>query len=85
MGRPEQLAVEATYDEFGNVLTEAVPYIAPIEPVPVTIEVTNEDGVVQTVPNPIVVKDEAERSAAQEVIVNVTQAALDLYELRSAG
>lgn len=82
-GRPEQIAVDATYDADGVELTPAIPYIAGVEPLPEFVEV-EVDGVLTTIRNPMVVQDEAERAAAQGVIDGAVADVLGLSALRSA-
>jgi hypothetical protein len=73
-GRPEVYEDQPTgeFDEEGNELTAPVLVQTAIEPLEPTVEETtyDEDGnaSTQTVPNPLIVKDEAERAAAQAVI-----------------
>jgi len=62
-------------------VTETI-VIAAIEPLEATVEVTSYDfetdtSTTETVPNPLIVKDDEERSAAQEVIDNTPQEVKD--------
>lgn len=82
-GRPEQIAVDATYDADGIELTPAIPYIAGVEPLPEFVEV-EIGGALTTIRNPAVVQDEAERAAAQAVIDGAGVDVLELAGLRSA-
>jgi hypothetical protein len=73
-GRPEVYEDQPTgeFDEEGNELMAPVLVQTTIEPLEPTVEETtyDEDGnaSTQTVKNPLIVKDEAEREAAQAVI-----------------
>ncbi len=73
-GRPEVYEDQRTgeFDEEGNEITEPVLVQPAIEPLEPTVEQTvyDEDGnaSTETVPNPLIVKDEEERAAAQAVI-----------------
>ena len=55
-----------------------------IEPLDATVEVTTqemgEDPVTTTVANPLIVKDDEERTAAQDIINNTPQAVKDLVD-----
>jgi len=73
-GRPEVYEDQPTgeYDEEGNEVLVPVLVQSAIEPLPATVEKTtyDEDGnaTTETVPNPLIVTDDAERTAAQAVI-----------------
>ena len=73
-GRPEVYEDQPTgeFDEEGNEVTVPVLVQTAIDPLEPTVEETtyDEDGnaTTQTVPNPLIVKDDAEREAAQAVI-----------------
>lgn len=63
------------FDENGEQATETVEIAPAIDPLDATVEqpVYNEDGEqtgTETVPNPLIVADDAERAAAQDVIDN---------------
>jgi hypothetical protein len=49
---------------------------------PETVEVTDMEGNVTTVPNPAFVQDQAERSIAESLLTSSTQETLDLVALR---
>ena len=76
-------------EETGEVTQEFVPAIAAIEPLPATVEQPNYDqetGMLidyETVPNPLIVIDEAERVKAQSTIDNATAGVLNLAVLRT--
>jgi hypothetical protein len=62
-------------------VTETV-VIPAIEPLEATVEVTSTDfetdtTITETVPNPLIVKDDEERTAAQDIINNTPQAVKD--------
>jgi len=74
-GRPELTEQQPTgeYDENGEPITETVVVQTAIDPVEPTVEqpVYDEEGNqtgTETVTNPVIVKDEAERAEAQAVI-----------------
>ena len=74
-GRPELTEEQPTgqFDEQGNEIMETVVVQTAIDPVEPTVEqpVYDEEGNqtgTETVPNPLIVQDEAERAAAQAVI-----------------
>lgn len=76
-GRPELTEEQPTgqFDEQGNEVMETVVVQTAIDPVEPTVEqpVYDEDGNqtgTETVPNPLIVQDEAERAAAQAVVNN---------------
>ena len=65
-------------------VTETV-VIPAIEPLEATVEVTTYDmetdtSTTETVPNPLIVKDDEERTAAQDIINNTPQAVKDLVD-----
>jgi hypothetical protein len=74
-GRPEITEEQPTgeYDEEGNEITETVVVQTAIDPVEATVEQPvydaegNQTGT-ETVTNPLIVRDEAERAEAQAVI-----------------
>ena len=73
--------------DTGEIILEYVPAIAGIDPLPATIElkVRDDEGAVtgtETVPNPAIVQDEAERAAAGEVVNNAFNDVLLLVEAR---
>jgi hypothetical protein len=83
-GRPEITEEQPTgeYDEEGNEITETVVLQTAIDPVEPTVEqpVYDDEGNqtgTETVTNPLIVQDEAERSAAQSVIDNTPQEVAD--------
>jgi len=84
-GRPEITEEQPTgeYDEEGNEITEAVVVQTAIDPVEPTVEQpvydpeTGEQTGTETVTNPLIVKDEAERAAAQAVIDQTPQEVKD--------
>lgn len=75
-GRPEQIEAQPTgeFDENGDPVTETVITAPAIDPLPATVEQpvvdpeTGEQTGVETVPNPAIVADDAERAQAQAVI-----------------
>lgn len=74
-GRPEVYEDQPTgqFDEEGNEITESVLVQTAIEPLEATIEqpIYDEEGNqtgTETVPNPAIVQDDAERARAQAVI-----------------
>jgi hypothetical protein len=73
-GRPEVWEDQPTgeYDEDGNEVMESVLVQAAVDPLDATVEVTTYDvdgnGTTETVANPLIVEDEAERAAAQSII-----------------
>jgi len=73
-GRPEVWEDQPTgdYDEEGNEVMESVLVQAAVEPLEPTVEVTKYDvdgnGTTETVANPLIVEDEAERAAAQSIV-----------------
>lgn len=83
-GQALQTAEEPTgaYDEQGNPITETVTVKRAIDPLPPTIDqpVFDEDGNqtgTETVANPEIVQDDAERAAAQVVIDGTPQEVKD--------
>jgi len=82
-GRHEQLAQDAVIDpETGEEISPAVPYLPAIEPLPALVDSVDEDGKMIQIPNPAIVKDDAERAAAQAVIDATGAGALDLVAQR---
>jgi hypothetical protein len=73
-GRPEVWEDQPTgeYDEEGNEVMESVLVQSAVEPLDATVEVTTYDvdgnGTTETVANPLIVADDAERELAQSVI-----------------
>jgi len=73
-GRPEVYEDQPTgdYDEDGNEVMESVLVQAAVDPLEPTVEVTTYDvdgnGTTETVTNPLIVEDEAEREAAQSIV-----------------
>lgn len=74
-GRPEITEEQPTgeYDEEGNEVTQTVVVQTAIDPVDATVEqnVYDDEGNItgtETVTNPVIVTDEAERAAAQVVV-----------------
>ena len=71
-GRPEQIFVAATYDDEGNELVPELPFIPGVDPLPLQVEQIDytdpENPVVVMVDNPAIVRDDAERAAAQAII-----------------
>ena len=73
-GRAEVYEEQTTgeYDEEGNEVMESVLVQSAVEPLNATVEVTTYDvdgnGATETVANPIIVADNAEREAAQAVV-----------------
>ena len=73
-GRPEIWEDQPTgeYDEEGNEVMESVLVQSAIDPLDATVEVTTYDvdgnGTTETVANPLIVQDDAERAAAQAVV-----------------
>lgn len=91
-GRPEQLAQDAVYDEFGVLVSEAVPYLEAIPPLPALVNgdpIYDLDGVTilsyEQIPNPEIVRDDAERAAAQSVLDGSSLAVTDLVALRGGA
>ena len=83
-GRPEITEEQPTgeYDEEGNEITETVVVQTAIDPVEPTVEqpVYDDEGNqtgTETVTNPLIVADEAERAAAQAVIDQIPQEVKD--------
>jgi len=83
-GRPEITEEQPTgeYDEEGNEITETVVVQTAIDPVEPTVEqpVYDDEGNqtgTETVTNPLIVADEAERAAAQAVIDQTPQEVKD--------
>ena len=83
-GRPEITEQQPTgeYDEEGNEITETVVVQTAIDPVEPTVEqpVYDDEGNqtgTETVTNPLIVKDEAERAEAQAVIDQIPQEVKD--------
>lgn len=74
---------------YGDLsITEYVvwlPYQEEIPPEPLETEQVQEDGTVLMVPNPIVVKDEEERTQAQSTVDNTAQDAIDLANQRKGN
>ena len=70
LGRPEITAEIDTgkFNPDGSAYLETVVTQPAIEPVPATIETTNEAGQTIVSPNPVIAQDEAERAAAQSVV-----------------
>ena len=60
------------YDDEGNEVMESVLVQAAVDPLEPTVEVTTYDvdgnGTTETVTNPLIVEDEAEREAAQSIV-----------------
>jgi hypothetical protein len=60
------------YDEEGNEVMESVLVQAAVDPLDATVEVTTYDvdgnGATETVANPLIVVDEAERATAQSIV-----------------
>ncbi len=81
-------AAEATYDpETGEELTPEIIYVPHFDPLPefVTTPIYDEDGFqtgTEEIRNPIIIRDEAERLAAQTTIDSARQEVLDLAVLR---
>ena len=73
-GRPEVWEDQPTgdYDEEGNEVMESMLVQAAVDPLDATVEVTTYDvdgnGTTETVANPLIVEDEAERAAAQSIV-----------------
>jgi hypothetical protein len=73
-GRPEIWEDQPTgeYDGEGNEVMESVLVQSAVEPLDATVEVTTYDvdgnGTTETVANPLIVQDDAERAAAQAVV-----------------
>lgn len=84
---PEVQAVPAHFD--GNVWVDevafvpAVPAVPAIEPLPATVLAKDVNGIDSMVPNPAIVKDDAERAAAQQIVDNVSANVLALFNLRN--
>ena len=77
-GRAEQTFEEPSgeYDDEGNAIMHT--WIVPsVEPIPATVEVTTYDdkgsATTETVDNPLVVTDNAEREAAQAIVDSTPQ------------
>jgi len=74
---------EAWNEEAGEMQDVTETFVIPaIEPLEATVEVTTYDfetdtSTTETVPNPLIVKDDAERTAAQDIINNTPQAVID--------
>ena len=73
--------------DTGEILQEYVPAIIGIDPLPATIEQNTYDDEgnltgTETILNPCIVQDEAERSAAQEIINDATTEVLTLADER---
>jgi len=76
---------EAWNEEAGEMQDVTETVVTPaIEPLDATVEVTTqemgEDPVTTTVANPLIVKDDEERTAAQDIINNTPQAVKDLVD-----
>ena len=86
-GRPEQIYSPATYDENGTELTPEIPFIAGIDPLSAQVEQMDytdpENPVVVMVDNPSIVRDDAERAAAQAIIDAATTQILADVEARA--
>ena len=73
-GRAEVYEDQPTgeYDDEGNEVMESVLVQAAVDPLDATVEVTTYDvdgnGTTETVANPLIVEDEAERAAAQSIV-----------------
>jgi len=73
-GRPEVWEDQPTgeYDDEGNEVMESVLVQAAVDPLDATVEVTTYDvdgnETIETVANPLIVEDEAERAAAQSIV-----------------
>jgi len=73
-GRPEVWEDQPTgdYDEEGNEVMESMLVQAAVDPLDATVEVTTYDvdgnGTIETVANPLIVEDGAERAAAQSIV-----------------
>jgi len=73
-GRAEVYEDQPTgeYDAEGNEVMESVLVQSAVEPLDATVEVTTYDfdgnGTTETVVNPLIVEDEAEREAAQSIV-----------------
>ena len=82
-GRPDVWEDQPTgeYDEEGNEVMESVLVQTAIEPLEATVEITTYDvdgnEATETVANPLIVKDDEERSAAQAVVDGTPQAVKD--------
>ena len=74
---------EAWNEEAGEMQDVTETFVIPaIEPLEATVEVTTYDfetdtSTTETVPNPLIVKDDEERTAAQDIINNTPQAVID--------
>lgn len=83
-GREAQYETQETgeYDEQGEPITEEVLVAEAIDPLPATVEQPtydeegNQTGT-ETVPNPLIVQDDAERAEAQAVVDGTSQAVID--------
>jgi len=70
-------------EEAGEMQDVTETFVIPaIEPLEATVEVTSYDfetdtSTTETVPNPLIVKDDEERTAAQDIINNTPQAVKD--------
>jgi len=89
-GKPEVPAVQAVPAHFdGNVWVDevafvpAVPAVPAIEPLPATVLAKDVNGIDSMVPNPAIVKDDAERAAAQQIVDTVSANVLALFNLRN--
>jgi len=73
-GRPEVYEDKPTgdYDEEGDEVMESVLVQTAVDPLDATVEVTTYDfdgnGTTETVANPLIVVDEAERATAQSIV-----------------
>lgn len=82
-GRSEVYEDQPTgeYDDEGNEFMESVLVQTAIDPLDATVEVTTYDvdgnEATETVANPLIVKDDEERSAAQAVVDGTPQAVKD--------
>jgi hypothetical protein len=82
-GREEVREMQPTgeYDDEGNEFMESVLVQTAIDPLDATVEVTTYDvdgnEATETVANPLIVKDDEERSAAQAVVDGTPQAVKD--------
>ena len=82
-GRSEVYEDQPTgeYDDEGNEVMESVLVQTAIDPLDATVEVTTHDvdgnETTETVANPMIVKDDEERAAAQAVVDGTPQAVKD--------
>jgi len=82
-GREEVREMQPTgkYDDEGNEFMESVLVQTAIDPLDATVEVTTYDvdgnETTETVANPMIVKDDEERAAAQAVVDGTPQAVKD--------